>query len=282
MTLSFVIPGIVLAVLLRRAYTEVDEAFVDEWAQAHALTLTERSRPMVGWYLHTARVLRTWGVVAGLVIPPLFGAAFGINGLSNTQLEFVFFGYLVGALYAELALVRPAGGERRVATLSPRELEAYLPQRLLLAQRVLPAVIVLAAALTFLVPYRTGAKPSAGSVHVSMVVVAGLAVILGLGLLALERWLIQRPQPFAAPDLIAADDAIRSQSVHSLAGSGVALLLLGLGATLFALALSDVRVLRATMWAPAVACLFLSIGACLYYGHRAWRVRRGGTVPVTS
>jgi hypothetical protein len=42
----------------------------------------------------------------------------------------------------------------------------------------------------------------------------------------------------------------------------------------FGLATSDVAVLRATMWLPAVATLLLAIRACMDVGHRPWRVRR--------
>jgi len=89
-----------------------------------------------------------------------------------------------------------------------------------------------------------------------------------------ERWLVRRPQPIASPALLAADDAIRSQSVHSVAGSGIALQLLLLSALAAALASSDDPFLRSTMWLPAVFGVGLAWASCLYYGHRAWRVQR--------
>jgi hypothetical protein len=89
-----------------------------------------------------------------------------------------------------------------------------------------------------------------------------------------ERWLVGRPQPFTTPSLVAADDAIRAQSVHSVAGSGLALLLLLNSGLSLALATSEVTVLRWTMWVPAVAALLLSLVACQWWGHLAWRVRR--------
>ena len=92
-------------------------------------------------------------------------------------------------------------------------------------------------------------------------------------------WLVQRPQPFTQPDLVAADDAIRSQSVHSAAGSGLAMLLLCLGTQLIWLAQSDNNVLRWTTWLPGVARWVVSVGVCLYYGHRAWWVRHDSPFP---
>ena len=40
--------------------------------------------------------------------------------------------------------------------------------------------------------------------------------------------MVRRPQPFTSPSLVAADDAIRAQSVHAIAGAGLALLLVAL------------------------------------------------------
>jgi hypothetical protein len=269
MVLSLVLPALVVLFIMSRAYTAVDEDFVVAWAPAHALTLTPRNRPMVRWYLHTARVLRAWGVVAGLILPWLVDAAFGLNALGQAQPLFAFFGYLVGALYAELALVRRTNGTRRVAALAPRDLDDYLPRRLLVGQRALAGAVVAVCALLFVVPADETIGNSPAPVSVAVI-----AAVLGLALPRVERWLLQRPQPFTDVDLIAADDAIRSQSLHSVAGSGLAILLMLLGGGLFNLATSDVQLLRWTMWAPGLACFVGSIYVCLYYGHRAWRVRR--------
>jgi hypothetical protein len=89
-----------------------------------------------------------------------------------------------------------------------------------------------------------------------------------------ERWIVRRPQPFTDPPLVAADDAIRAQSVHTLAGAGLALLLLAVSASFAVLAGSDVA-LSTWMWLPALAAFLLSVRACLDIGQQPWRVRRG-------
>ena len=270
--LQLVVPVLVSSYVLSRAYNAIDGPFVDEWGTAHGLTLSDRNRPMVHWYLRTARILRAWGVLAGLFLPSLLDAAIGTRALQQNQPFFAFVGYLVGALYAELSLVRPAAGDRRVATLVPREVNDYLPRRLVLAQRALAVATIVGVTLVLALPFDQHAdfRPSAATVLPIVV----SAAVLGFSLERIERWLVQRPQPFSDSELVAADDAIRSQSVHSVAGSGLAMLLLLLGATLFGLATSDVQVLRWTMWVPALVCFLGSIQVCLYYGHRAWRVRR--------
>jgi hypothetical protein len=269
---------ILIAVLGRvvvRAYTEVNDAFVEEWARAHALTLTRRNRPMVRWYLHTARVLRTWGAVAGFFLPPLIAWAFGSQTLGDVLFPLVFVGYLAGALYAELALARPVTGGRRVAALVPREVGDYLPRRLLVAQWVLGAVAVAAALVVFAVDLeRDPAAGIDGSPRVTAVVFAAVAALLAVALVHLERWLVQRSQPFTEPELVAADDAIRSQAVHSTAGSGIAIQLVCLAGVLLVLSRSDLQLLRWTMPVVGALAFVAAIFTCLYYGHRAWRVRR--------
>lgn len=274
MTVLLGIPLAVALVALLRAYRDVGDAVVTEWADAHALTLTAANRPMVQWYLHTARVLRTWGALAGAFLPSLWAAALGDEVRLPQSWTWVFVGYLVGALYAELSLVRPVGAARRTASLVPRELEGYLPARLVRLQRGLGVASVAGALLVGFLPY--GERSDLALLPNSSVVIAMAAVAAGfaVALERLQRWLVQRPQPFVEADLIAADDAIRSQSLHSLAGSGIAVLLLFLSTLCWAMAASDVQVLRWTMWVPGFFGFLAALWACQYYGHRAWRVRR--------
>jgi integrase len=174
-----------------------------------------------------------------------------------------------------VSLVRPVEGERRVAALVPRELSDYLPRRLLVAQRRLGAVVVACAGGALAVPYERDALAGySNSPRVTAVVLAVVAGLFAFGLERIERWLVERPQPFTEPDLVAADDAIRSQSMHSLAGSGLAVELVCLAGVLGALTRSDVQLFRWTLWVPALLCFGGAVWACLYYGHRAWRVRR--------
>jgi len=270
-------------VVLARAYAKVNDKLLAEWAQTHGVELTPESRRMVARYLRRSRVLRTWGALAGLFLPSLVELAlngrvqllgFGTDGSAAPYAGPIgaFVGYLVGSLYAEVSLARPVDQVRRSASLVPRELADYLPARLLRAQRALGIAAVLGVLVLGLVPYdaREAAEPEWLSLLTGAAVVAAFAV----GLEALERWLVRRPQPFTSPSLVAADDAIRAQSVHSLAGSGLALLLVLCSGICVGLAASDVDVLRWTMWAPALVALFLSIRACLEIGHRGWRVRR--------
>jgi hypothetical protein len=101
------------------------------------------------------------------------------------------------------------------------------------------------------------------------------AAVLPFLLEVLQRWIVRRPQPLVEPDLLAADDAIRSQSVHSICGSGMAIQLLLIAETCLIL---DTRalpgVIRTVVVLPATFGYLAALGCCLYFGHRAWRVPR--------
>jgi hypothetical protein len=273
--------AVAVPLAVARAHRLVDPGLVVEWAEAHHLGLTPANRPMVSWYLRTARILRTWGAVGGIVLPALFALAWSghlevlgydtAGGANPGDVSWIFVGYLIGVLYAEMSLVRPMGGARRSASLVPRNLEDYLPGRVLRTQRALGGAIVVGVLLSLALPYE---EPfiAPGPVATAVFLVWITAFVLGLE--RVQRWLVRRPQPFTDASLVAADDAIRSQSVHSVAGAGLGILLLMFAGTCALLGASDVAILRWTLWVPALASTLLALFACRYFGHRPWRVRR--------
>jgi hypothetical protein len=275
--------AVLIPVVLTRAYARVDDDRLAEWARAHGVDLTPENRPLVADYLRRARVLRTWGAIGGLLLPSVIEFAvsgrvqvlgFGTDGSAAPYAGPIggFIGYLVGALCAEVSLARPLDPARRSASLIPRDLADYLPRRLLLLQRALGLAAALGALALGLVPY--DAQSAAEPQWPGLLTGAAILAAFTAGLEALERWLVRRPQPFTSPALVAADDAIRAQSLHSLAGSGLALLLLVCSGVCLGLAASDVAILRWTMWLPALVALLLAIRASLEIGQRSSRVRR--------
>jgi hypothetical protein len=142
------IAGAILAAQLVRAY-RTEPRQLERWVRAHGLELTPESRPVVARYLRRARVLRTWGAVAGVVVPSLASLifsgrvqvlGFGTDGdAAPLAFGWIFVGYLAGALCAELTVGRPLGGARRAASLVPRELTGYISPRLLAGQRAAAA-----------------------------------------------------------------------------------------------------------------------------------------------
>ena len=276
--------ALILAVVipwqLIRAYRD-DERAVERWARDHELELTRESRPMVQRSLRRARLCRTWGGVLGAVLPTLFDyvangrvqvLGFGTDGTS-APLGFgsIFVGYLLGALVAEVATVRPVAQERRTASLVRRELADYLSRRQIVAQRALAVAAALGIVATALVSF-----PAATSIPSlpSLVAFAAGVLAFGAGVEAVERWLVRRPQPFTSPPLVAADDAIRAQSIRAVAGAALALLLLLCCGGSLVLQASDVEVLRSVMVVPAVVCLIASLIVIGDAGEGRWSVRR--------
>jgi hypothetical protein len=228
-----------------------------------------------------ADLFRAWGAIGGALVPSVFDyvingrvqvLGFGTDG-ESAPLGFgsIFVGYLVGAVLCEASLVRRPQGPRRVALLDRRELAAYLPRWVILAQRVAAAGAAAGAIAIAAVPFPDGTSKPGGLV---LAVSALLVLAFGAALEAVERWLVRRPQPFTAPDLVAADDEVRANSIRAVAGAGLALLLLMCSGVSLVLQASDVDVLRTAMVVPAVLCLVSSLLAYTRISNGAWRVRR--------
>jgi hypothetical protein len=252
------------------------------WARARGFELTPENRPVVARYRRRSRVLPICGAVVAVLLATLvelvlhgelviLGFHSDGSGAPYAGPFQLYIGYLLGALVAELSMVRARDPGPRSASLVPRELEDYLPRRLLLAQRALGVAVVLGVIVMGLVPY-----PSPASEPAWPALAAGAAFFAAFaaGLEVIERWVVRRPQPFTDPSLVAADDAIRAQSVHALAGAGLALLLVALSGVFAVLTVSDVAVLTWTMWLPALVAFVLSIRACRDIGQQPWHVRR--------
>jgi hypothetical protein len=278
-----IVLAVVIPLELFRAY-RVRGEFVERWARDRGVELTEETRPVVAAYLRRVRVMRTWGGVAGAVVPTVLAWAidgrfvvlgFGADG-DSAPLGFgaIFVGYLVGVLAAEVTLARPAGA-RRAASLARRRLEDYLPRRTIVAQRALAAAAALGVLAVGVVPYRDSVS-TPGPLGLAAFAVCALA--LGAGAEAVERWLVRRPQPFNSAELVAADDAIRAQSIQAFAGATLALLLLLCCGVALVLQASDVDVLQAVMIPVAVVLLVGSIAACRDIGDGSWHVRRARAV----
>jgi hypothetical protein len=274
-----IVVGILVGAALVRAYGPVGEDEIERWALAHDVGLDDETRPVVERYLRRSRVCRAWGAIAGLLAPtvirPLLGQPVRVAGLgayeaTPGELGLVFIGYLVGALWAELSVPRSFTSARRAALLR-RELDDYLPRRLLWLQRVLAAGCVLSLMALPAVDSGPGVEmPSWGAVAG----VSGVIVVFAAALERLEWWIVRRAQPFVSEPLLAADDAIRAQSIHAVAGAGIAFLLFAFGLAAYGLlAASSLDVLRNTFWMPGAFAL-VAYAACRHYGERAWRVRR--------
>jgi hypothetical protein len=264
------------------------------WADRHGLLLTASSRPWVAAYLRTGRNLRQIGGFGGLIVAASIAAATGLN-LHVSGLVWILVGYLVGCVWAELALTRAPSGAQRVASLTTRRLGDYVPRRIRIAQGVLPALAVLLGGICVLAlrqsrldslrlvtlagasgsglvpasPHSTDQLLKSGALAAA--VIAPLIMIV---VWAAQRYLISRPQPSLDVGLVAADDALRASSAHLLGASGLAAVSLLIGSQ-FGYLISITYGFWHAM--SSIGALVAFVGALLifrYWRNAPWRVRR--------
>ena len=265
---------------------------VDDWARRHGLELTPSSRPWIDEYLMVGRNLRQVGGLGGLILAMSVTAATGLD-LRVSGLVWVLLGYLVGSLWAELALTRLPLGTRRAASLLTRRLGDYLPTRMRVTQVVAPVLAVALGALAT-VAYRwhrdweLSRLTSDGSglvvssphltdelLHSGARIAAVMAPAIMLVVWLAQRYLIGRPQPMVEPSLVAADDALRSSSTHLLGASGLAAVWLLIGGQFGYLLSTSVD--RSDPWAALFGIGGIASFAAAYVSFRwrnsPWQVR---------
>ena len=284
-TLIGFIPGGGLLVWgLVRALVPPSQRALTRWAARYGLHLSDVNRSVVSRYLQRTRSLEMAGAGVGWIASGLFVTGTGqFVPLFGIPLMMAIAGYLLGAVIAEATFIRqlaaPAG--MRSAALTPRALVDYVPRLTVWALRALPAVLVVLAVLYALTP-RHAETPS--DVSPTLVLAASaLLVVVAFAVDRLLQAIVARPQPAIDADLMAADDAIRASSIHALSGAGVGLVLVGIGAVLFALQYASSNdALAAWLGYPATLAILLSLLSWVRLGHpRTWRVRRSSQLLST-
>jgi hypothetical protein len=205
----------------------VSRVRVERFARRQRLTITADNGNQVIRYLATVRRWRTAGLVAGLVL------SVGLHMPTEWRFDFqiLFAGWFAGALVAEARVAHLDIGPRRVASLQPRRPSSYLTRSAWALVPVAAGVAVALGLATTIVATTGAARPgwTAGLwLAVALLVAAAVRIV--------QIRVLRRPQPLAPHDVLAADDAVRSRSLHVLAGGGAALVLLcalaQLGATI--------------------------------------------------
>jgi hypothetical protein len=259
-----------------------DPKEVVAWARGYDLELTPGNHAMVTYYVRLAITLRVIGGVGGLILGALFDDATGLDTSSSAGFWiWIVLGWLLGASWAEYRLTRPLSTEP-AASLTPRQVQDYLSARLYAAPAVAAAMVVLLAAFGLLAPTPVDpAHPLPPTVGL-VIGAVGAVVIAGLITLAV-RAVVARRQPTSPPDVVAADDAIRSSAVHNLAGGGTAAILLIASQVSFSvLAPRFDGVGGLTFWVSLAFALGAFV-AWRWSAYRHWRVRRAApTAAVPS
>ncbi len=190
---------------------------VTAWMEGHGLDPDAPSRRAVTQYLRRTRWIRTIGFLIGASVPLLIALARRDERVLEESFQYWWVvGFGVGVVLAEL--VRPlARGSATVV--EPRLLDQYLPaftriDRWLLAG--LPVVLLIAS---LVVPEGESIpEPRRGLwwyLGLSLTAIAMVVVVRGL-----QEMILRRRQRADDLDAVHADDAMRSASIHAVAGLG--------------------------------------------------------------
>jgi hypothetical protein len=206
------------AVLVTFADGTVSRSRVERFARRQRLPITAGNGNQVIRYLATTRRWRTMGFLAGIL-------ASQIGAPPETIIHFnfivIFAGWFLGALVAEVRVAHLEYGSVRAASLLPRRPGRYVRR---FAWALVPAAAVVAlatgaaTAAAGTVGWARPDWPAAGAWLAA-------ALVLAAAVRAVQHAVLGRPQPLAPPDILAADDGMRSRSLHVLSGGGAAVVL---------------------------------------------------------
>ena len=244
LTILALVGVLVLLILAISAGRGSMRSRVERFARKQSLPITVGNGDIVIGYLAVTRRWRRSGLLVGLALT--LGYSLTHVGLHVNFLA-LFVGWFVGAVIAEWRISTAASGSRRVASLAPRRLASYLPP----SAWVAPALVFAIAAvvgLVGLIAIASGRHRVPAALIVSLAALVFVAAVIRV----VVRHVLSRPQPQGTPDVLAADDAIRSRSLRVLAGSSLAL-----GGYLLAAVLAAVAWYSSAHFTPAVAALEL-------------------------
>lgn len=296
MTIILIVGLLVVVVLLVVAVVASRNAPSESvtWARSHGLELTEVTHPIVSTYLRNSRDLRRTGAVGALFIAAAITAGTGLD-LHVPGMVWLFCGYVVGCLWAEVSLAHvPSGAGTRAASLETRTLTDYLSRPMLVAQIVLPIGAALLSLIS-LASTPTNASLDGTSVELFIVgspavmragaVNTGIVAVLMMAAVAVaQRALLRRPQPLCSPDELAVDDAMRSSSVHLVGASGLVVVAMAIAQQLGYLSNLTEGALTNVLVVSAVLCVIGAYVMWVRWAHRRWpSVRRAAlTTPAPA
>lgn len=270
----FVVPPLVY--ILLRGFMRPSEEFTQRWAKTFGVEVTEANRPVIYTYLLRTKRIRTTGALAGLVFSVTWTALTQTgSSLAPNPLILAVVGYLLGAVVAEaIAIPRLPRAGTPTASLLPRLLNAYLPGYAVATLRLVPLVSLGLVPVFVVLQERPYLPVQMGVVGFTLISLA--SVMVATAAEWTMRKVLRRPQPAHQKDVVMADDALRSASIHALAGSAIALTVLLVGYQISLLgSLSHNGAVRWITVFVSVFCLGLAWGCWVDLGHpKSWTVRR--------
>lgn len=194
----------------------VDRREVEEVATAADLVVTIDNAPVVQEWVARTRLWRTLGVLAAMA-GMLLAAVLSWRSARSVDIPLTILlwglvGYWAGSVIAELTTARAMRGDGpRSASLAPREMASYVGDWATRWPVRLAAAGGAGMAVTLALGERSWWVWACGLGVIAVAVVTRLV----------SRYVLDRPQPVQAEDVSAADDAVRSRSLHALGGTAV-------------------------------------------------------------
>lgn len=231
---NILLPLLITVAVAGRGF-RVDGVYMASWVDWFNLGLTRENRAAVRHYLQWTRRCRTAGGVAGFLAPTVYFDVVtpghqpdDVGGWAMTML---LFGYLLGALIAEIVIDAPWKRSEDAAA-GPIRLGDYLPTYAVVLQRGLAIASVLLVGLYALSEpdARISELPGLAQVAALGVGAACIAAVVE----ALQRRIVARPRPVTTEVGVAVDNAMRGSSLLVLAGGSITLLL-GIAGPMFIL-----------------------------------------------
>lgn len=234
------------------------------WARRRSLRITPHNAALVRWYVPLAGTLRVVGAVSGAVIGALVDRALAIDTSAGAGFwMWVVVGWVTGGWWAAQQVVGalPADGGALLVARTDADYAPSTARRGPIAGGVALASVAIGGALV--------TEPSGWSA-----LALAAAVVAPAAAHRTARRTIDRRQPAAHPDLLAADDAIRSTTVQ-LVGAGTTAALLLAASALWSTAMDEVERLPFGLrgW-PVFVLVLGGYLAGTYLANRPWRVRR--------
>lgn len=258
------------------ANSPVSRVRLERFARRQCLDVSAASGDQIIRYLATTRRWRTAGLGLGFLASVAWSLPQPTASIDSITL---FAGWFLGALVAEIRVAHLAHGPRRAASLQRRQPAAYLSRP---AWALVPGAAVLAVAVAATTTWAAAvgsARPDWWSAGWLVAALATAATVR-----AIQLHVLRRPQPLVAPDVLATDDAIRSRSLHVLAGGGAAIVLLCVSAQLDAIhPLATDAVGAIEIWHDGGVFLIAALGwyvATVTWSP--WRRGRGGPAPTVA
>jgi hypothetical protein len=257
--------ALVPVALIAMAIRPVSYPELRSFAGRYSIEVTQETLPFVTRSVRRGRVGRLVGTALGLSLyPVLYGVGISIP---NASVVYAVIGYLFGAFVTAL-IPASQGVGLRGASLVPRSATDYLPRIALISPIAAFAVSAIAIVVYELEPHRVLPSVSGSPAGPVISGIAAAATLIAV------KVVVARAQPVTTPGLVALDDGLRTQALHTIAGSGIAVALIGTASSLFQMGGHASATWLTVVGIVLGICALMGVVSAWGFRMSAWRVSR--------